>query len=758
MFDTQEMRAPAVPSESGTSVPLPPVNTGQPTHVLDRLTAVFKHRRIAGAAFLLVVTLMMLQSYSTVPRYHALARIEIQNPRSVQMSTSGAQDQYFEDSDIYYATQIQILQSRDLGRRVVERLNLKDHPDFNGTKPRPRDPISLIRQARTAASGWVRGLITRPSPAQPASAPNAVDEGAATRALVSAFLGGLSTQQAKLTSVFDIRYEHTDPDFAAAAANAVAEEYISQNIEVRVGDTKKRLDFVTEQLAQAQERMREATAAMTAYREQNDALELKPGQDIIATRLNDAASEHARAAARLSQAQILWNQIKDVNPASDSADAHPKIGSNTNVVTTRGQLAQLQQRWNEGTARNLGPNLPEMRAIADEIQIKKDLLVAERRKVIEQARNEFEQARAEERSFANAMAEAKNSSMALSKKGGEYQILADRASSEQTLVQNLLEEKNKLEVIYSSRANNARLVDPAEPIRTPFSPNSKKDLLTALLAGITIALGLAFGIEYLDDSIKTPEDVTKRLKLPLLGLVPGIKGDHVPILTETVPHDFGEAFRSLRTSLVFTSGGESTRVIAVTSSQPLEGKTTTAANVAFALALGGSRVLLIDADMRRPGLHKTIGIQNSIGLSHLLTGQARVREAVQRSVEPNLFVITAGRTPPNPSELLASDRMTHLLQTLSAGPFDWVILDTPPILAVTDAVIVAQKVSGVIFVIGSEMTRRVHAERALETLQGAKVRSIGVVLNRVDFNRNKYYYSRYYGYQYKSYYGQNPVA
>jgi capsular exopolysaccharide synthesis family protein len=159
--------------------------------------------------------------------------------------------------------------------------------------------------------------------------------------------------------------------------------------------------------------------------------------------------------------------------------------------------------------------------------------------------------------------------------------------------------------------------------------------------------------------------------------------------------------------------------------------------------------------MRRPGLHHTIGLENGIGLSHLLVGQARVRDAVQRTTEPNLVAITAGRTPPNPSELLASERMTSFLNNLAGGPFDWVIIDTPPVLAVTDAVILAPHVSGLVFVIGSEMTRRVHAERALETIRGSRPRSIAAVLNRVDFDRNKYYYSRYYGYQYKSYYGDS---
>ena len=328
------------------------------------------------------------------------------------------------------------------------------------------------------------------------------------------------------------------------------------------------------------------------------------------------------------------------------------------------------------------------------------------------------------------------------------------ADTTRSIYNSLLTQQKELTVVANSRQNNVQVIERADVPKVPYAPNPKREWLNAMMAGIVVAFGLAFGIEYLDDTVKTPEDITRRLRVPLPGLVPAIHGDRVPVLTETVPHDFGEAFRSLRTSLVFTSGSEKTRVVAVTSSQPLEGKTTTAANLALALALGGARVLLIDADMRRPGLHKTLGMENGTGLSHLLIGQARVRDAIQKTPEPNLLVITAGRTPPNPSELLASERMNSFLLNLQHGPFDWVIIDTPPVLAVTDAVILAPKVSGVVFVIGSEMTRRTHAERALETLRTSRPRALTAVLNRVDFDRNKYYYSRYYGYQYKSYYGQ----
>ena len=199
-------------------------------------------------------------------------------------------------------------------------------------------------------------------------------------------------------------------------------------------------------------------------------------------------------------------------------------------------------------------------------------------------------------------------------------------------------------------------------------------------------------------------------------------------------------------------------MIAVTSSQPLEGKTTTAANLALALALGGSRVLLIDADMRRPGLHKTLGMQNGTGLSHLLDragARARSDPAHQRAQPAGDHGRTHAAEPVGTAGVGADERVPA--RTSQTGPFDWVVIDTPPVLAVTDAVILAPRVSGVVFVIGSEMTRRVHAERAIETLRSSRPRSLTAVLNRVDFNRNKYYYSRYYGYQYKSYYGQNPT-
>ena len=232
------------------------------------------------------------------------------------------------------------------------------------------------------------------------------------------------------------------------------------------------------------------------------------------------------------------------------------------------------------------------------------------------------------------------------------------------------------------------------------------------------------GLDYLDDTVKTPEDIA-RLGLPFLALIPAARsGRDRPSLSGH--NDFAEAIRSLRTSIALSTrqGGS---IVLVTSAQPLEGKTTTACNLAMALAYGGAKVLLIDADMRRPGVHRIFGLENRCGLSELLSGQAPLAQSVQRLAEPDLWIMPAGATPPNPSELLASGRMEALLGQVQNGPFDWVIVDTPPVLAVTDASILTQWVSGVAFVVGSEMTRRRLAERAIETLAAGRPRILGAV-------------------------------
>ena len=751
MFDAQDLQQSAAPPPDAPSLPLPGGGT-QSVHLLDRLTAVFKHRRLAGAAFAAVVGFMMLQTYSQIPLYRTSSRVMIQDERSVAVGNLNANEPMFwQESDQYYNTQYSILNSRGLARRVVRRLQLQNHPLFNGSAPRRGGPAAAIVEARQALSSTVRGWLRPSGSTQPSEAP-APDEDAVEAGLIGQFVGGVSIVPERTTRLVEIVYVSPDPQFAAAAANALAEEYTTQNLDLRLQTIDKNLRWLSDEVKKQEDKVTAAENALTQYRQDQNALSLGERQNITIARLNALNETVTRQRTERMQREATYNQIKQADPASDDADAYPVIAANAGVVEAKNRLTDLLAERTRLSSRYL-PNHPDMQKLDTQVAAARSTLTAQRARVIETVRNDYESALAQERSFSASLEQQKGEAMELDRKSGSYTTLQRQADSDRQLWQSLLQQQKELQVISNSRSNNVQVMDRAEVPGAPFSPNTRKDWFTALMAGLLVAFGLAFGLEYLDDTVKTPEDVTRRLQLPLLGLVPAIRGERVPLLSETVPHDFGEAFRSLRTSLVFTAGSGESRVIAVTSTQPLEGKTTTACNLASALALGGSRVLLIDADMRRPGLHRIMGVQNMVGLSHVLVGQARVRDAVQRTSESNLFVMTAGRTPPNPSELLSSERMKSFLANLSSGPFDWVVIDTPPILAVTDAVVIAGMVSAVVFVIGSEMTRRVHTERALATLRSGKPRSIGAVLNRVDFNRNKYYYSRYYGYHYQSYYG-----
>jgi capsular exopolysaccharide synthesis family protein len=754
MFDAQDL--PAVATQLDSPV-LPIPGGAQPVHVLDRLAAIFKHRRLAGAAFVVVAGVMLLQTYSQIPMFRTSARVIIQDERTVAVGSLNANDpMYWQDSDQYNNTQYSILQSRGLARRVVHRLQLQNHALFNGTAPRRQGVTTMIADARRKLSSAVHSAIGSQPAAPPVEAPGP-EEDAAEAGIISQFLSGVRIVPGVKNRLVDIVYESSDPQFAAIAANALAEEYTAQNLDLRLATIQKNLLWLTDEVAKQEKKVSDAEAAMTQYRKDQNALSLGDRQNITIARLNALNETVTRQRTERLQKEATYSQLKSVDPASDAADAFPVIAASQGVVDTKSKLADLLADKTRLSARYL-PNHPEIQKLDIQIRNARETLTAQRARVIETVRNEYETAVAQERSFSGSLEQQKNEAMELDRKSGDYNVLERQAESDRQLWQSLLKQQKELQVVSNSRSNNVQLMDRAEVPGTPFSPNARREWFTALMAGLLVAFGLAFGIEYLDDTVKTPEDISKRFGLPLLGLVPAIRGSRVPLLSETVPHDFGEAFRSLRTSLVFTAGAGESRVIAVTSSQPLEGKTTTACNLATALALGGSRVLLIDADMRRPGLHQIMGVENAVGLSHLLAGQSRVREAVQRTAEPNLFVMTAGHTPPNPSELLASERMKSFIANLSQGPFEWIVLDTPPVLAVTDAVILAGAVSAVVFVVGSEMTRRVHAERALATLRAGKPRSIGVVLNRVDFDRNKYYYSRYYGYNYKSYYGSATPA
>jgi succinoglycan biosynthesis transport protein ExoP len=722
-----------------------PYNLDSETHLLDRLAVIHRYRAIAASVFVLTALAVVLQSYGAIPMYRAHVRVLIEDERTTEIPGLSTSNQFFEDPEPYYETQYRILQGRDLARRVVGKVGLHTLPEFNGSAKPAGGPLTLFRTLETR----FRRLVS-PKPAK-TEGPRP-DETADESTYVDAFLGHLSVVPARGTRLVDVVFESKDPEFAALAANTLAAEYVEQNLAVKQQSTQNMLEWLAKEIENQQGKVQEAESMLADYRDRQNAMSLDDKQNIVLARLNKMNDDVVQAKTRKARSEVLFGQIRALTPAQLAES--PAIAQNVQVATAKGRvqdaqrtLVQLSEKYGERH-----PEIQKANASLQESGRQYDFEVARAAQAI---KNDYDTAVLEEQTFAQNLNAAKSEAQDLSRLGVDYNLMEREAESNRQVYEALLKRQNELRVASNSRANNVRIVDNAEVPKGPTGSGSRRSWPIGIALGLLLAVAVPFGLDYINDTIKTPEDVARHLKLPFLGLVPSIRGDKHPLLASShVPHDFAEAFRSLRTSLLSKYEGTGTKLVVFTSAQPLEGKTTTAVNVAMALAYGGARVLVIDADMRRPGLHRPLRLTNERGLSQVLIGQARVRDVIQRTVDPNLLAITAGRVPPNPSELLTSERMKTLLTNLRQGPFDWIIIDTPPVLAVTDAVVLAPLVSGVTFIIGAEMTRRRLAERALETIMSTGPKHVSVVLNKVDFARNKYYYSRYYGHQYKNYYAE----
>jgi capsular exopolysaccharide synthesis family protein len=688
--------------------------TDPPPHFLDQLSTLYRYRYIAVTVFLLVVLSGVLRSYSETPLYEASARLMIEMEDDNTVAMAGAMDAtrttYWHDPKIYYETQYRILTGTELAKRVIKRLDLRQAAEFNpGESAAPPTESAMV--ARLLAN-----VVVRPVPN---------------------------------SSLVNVAFRSADPSFAALGADTIADEYVQQNMELRRASATKSLEWLSKELQNQQKTVEASERALAEYREDQNALSLEGRQNIVVARLNHLNDSVTKAKTTRLQKEALFNQVAAAD-SDFSAETIPAILQNPYIQTVKTELAGLQREKAELLER-YGEKYPAVIKVRASIQDASQRLQDELAKAIAAIRSDYQSAVAEEQTLTAALEAQKKDAADLSRKSVGYGLLEREANSNRQVYEALLLREKELQVMANSRGNNVRVTDRAEKPSAPFTATLRRNVTWSVGAGIALALTVVLVLSHLHDTIASPEDVTKFLQVPLLGLTPKVSGSEPPLLSNGVSPQFGEAFRSVRTSLIFNSGSDPTRIVMVTSGQPLEGKTTTACNLAVALAMDGARVLLVDADMRRPGVSRMLAASSKAGLSHVLAGQVSMGNAIVTLENPRLSVLTAGATPPNPSELLGSRRMKTLLEDVRGGEYDWVIIDTPPVLAVTDAVLLSPLVSMVAFVVSSEKTRRQHGRHSLEVLSNSGISRIGVVLNRVDFKRNKYYYNRLYGYESASY-------
>ena len=708
-------------------------------HLLDYLKVLHKRRWTAATAFLLVVGGIMLYTFTATPIYETRTRLLIESDNPNIISFKEVIDEQGAKAD-YYQTQYNILQSRILAHKTIAELNLWDNP--------------YLGQPATGSGFFARLLGDRPrdehSPHPAASDGETPEQSRA----IDRFLANLTVSPIRNSRLVDIRFRLPDAELATRVVNALAKKYIEQNLEYRFVASKEASDWLKDRLEENRKQVEQAEAALQHYREANDAIPLENRESIIVQKLSDLSAAVTQAKTDRFQKQAVYTQLESLRQSGDALDSFPAILSNTYIQQQKASLAELQSQYTQ-LSEKLGERHPEIIKVQSAIHMAQTKLDGEVAKIVQSVRNEYRAALAKENSLIQELNQQKLEAQGMARKSIDYSVLERDVQSSKQIYESLLQRAKETGISSELKASNIRIVDRAEQPRYPVTPRKALNLAIALIAGVVLGLVLAFFFEYVDSSIKTPDEIRSYLGLTTLGMVPALNAKTLkgrePLINTGVPPNFAEAFRAMRTNVLFAAADEGFRSLVITSTGPGEGKTIVAANLAIGFAQAGQRVILIDADMRRPRVHQMFSQRQEPGLSNLMVGHAVPTAAICKSGVPGLWLLPAGRIPPNPAELLGSRRFKEFI-TLLSQHFDSVIIDSPPIMAVTDAAVAASAASGVVFVIGSEMTSRQAAKAAIEQLQNGRPRFFGAVLNRVELERNAYYYSGYYRREYAQYY------
>ena len=662
----------------------------------DVLVALYRRRWLIVATIVAFVSAALVYNYSATPIYEARARLVIEQstPQVVTFRPVEAEDQSRIE---YYLTQLEILRSRALASEALEKL----------------------------------GVLSK----QP-------DE---QRGQILSLVGNLSVAPINQSRIVELRLRSPDPRYAAGALNALAEAYVDHNLKGRVDSSREASNWLTKQLAELRHQVDASQGKLQQYREQtDDAIALEDRQNIVTQKLAQLNGAVTTARTKRVEQETLLSQLRAIEESGAPLDTFPPIVSNSFIQGLKADLAGLQ-RERAQLAEQLGNLHPDMIKVDTAIAASERRLNTEIAKIVEGIRSDYRAAQANERGLLAALQEQKKEVIALNRDAIGYGALQRDATSTQQIFESLLQRVKEADLSGELQANNVRIVDRADVPRAPVLPRTQLNLILAFLSACVLGVGLSFGMDYFRPRLVAPNEIGASLGLPLLGVapnVPGLKRGVEGTQVEAFPPVFREAFRSIRSRLLLSADGAGVRSLVITSTGVGEGKTLVAGNLAISMALVGRRVLLVDGDLRRSRIHSLFGVPDSPGLSDLVAGNEEPMTAIRQSAIGGLFILPAGVYRGSASDLFEAAHLQSLVEQLASN-FDLVIIDSPPVMAVADAAIIANAASSVLFVVGAGVKREV-AKAALQRLAAAQAHVIGAVFNKADANPRANEYSPYY--------------
>src|SRR5271170_108263 len=731
-----------------TVIPAPSVlpwdQVAREPHLLDYIIILRKHQWLILTFLLTVVTVVTIASFKMKPVYLAAARVEV-DKESQNLSPFPDSNSYdeFMDMENYLETQTKILQSETLALQTIKSLDLTRYPEFGGGP---------------SATAWAHN---GPAPQRPA--------------ILGAFLGRLTVKRVANSRLIEVTFEAEDPQLAAQIVNTHLQNFVEQNFRSKYDATIQASNWLSSELEGLRIKVEKSENARIAYQRANQTWQIDEKQDITTSKLADLSKAVTDAQTDVALKEALYRMA-----ISGNVDALPAARNNDVISSLLRRKSDLDEQYAEALDQ-YGPNFPKVLRLAAQQKEVDDNLADARKVMVESVGIEFDTAKSHVELLQEALDKQKAEANDLAEKLVQYHILQHDAESNKQLYDGLLQKLKEAGITAGLRSSNIRVVDPALVPASPSRPQKARNILLAVLVGLVGGVGLALFREYLDNTVKSPDDIEALTGLPSLAVVPSLpglrtshsrfsrlareaapqsaSGPRVELLSYIQPKSqISEAFRALRTSLLLSQADHPPQVILVTSALPREGKTTAAVNLAVTLAQLGDRTLLMDSDLRKPGIRRALNLTvgKEVGLSSYLAGVSTLDEAcMPHPTINNLVALTTGPVPPSPADLLSSYRMREAIVELRHR-FKFIVIDSPPVMAATDAVILSALTDGVLLVVRSGETPKEAFTRTRDLLAAVKCRLLGVVLNAVDSSAPDYYYSyRYYPYAYGYGYGED---
>ena len=684
---------------------------------------IWRRRWTVVTTVAVLTTVAVIAAFKMKPVYKAIARVEV-NAETPQMQTLEGMYQQMPTNQDFLRTQIQVLQTDNLAWRTVEQLQLGRNEAFLGQP--------------TGEAGWKSDKERKMD-------------------LIRRFKSALSADLVPGSRVIEVGFESTDASLASAAANTLVNNYVDFNFRQQYDATRGVSDRMKQQLDELKAKVETSQQALVDYERKNSIFNVSEKQNVVEQRLAELSTDYTAAQADRMQKEALHAQVRS-NPTDARALAQDDL-----LQKLAEKLGDLKNQHAEALAQ-YGPVFPKAVRLQKQVAQAETNLKAERSRLLDRIQSEYQAARKREALLAGAVAQQKRQESKLNQLLVQHNLLKGDFEANQKLYQRLMQQLKDATVAAGLRSTNIHIVDPALAPTLPVRPKKVLYIAIGLLLGAVFGTMLAFVQEAFDNSVKAPEDLEMLIATPTLAVIPGKRSIRPPrqfvladranghrdgVVALTVAHEpsspLAEAYRALRTATLLSTTPHPPKSILITSANLGEGKTTTALNLAIALAQRGGPVVMIGADMRRSNTVLE-GIDTSRGLSTLLSGNDVLESVMQDYAEvPGLSIIPAGPVPPQPSELLSSEAMADLMRELGTK-FKHIILDSPPIMAVTDATVLSTMVDGVILVVESGVTPKKMIARTRKVLENAGARVLGVVLNKFDAHSDGYghYYSSYY--------------